>query len=162
MKKNNIVKLVNCKEEYKVKNLYQGIHGLVLSVKKDKVDVLFLNDNNVGEYLVAIVDKEDLIIEKEQIPQKMLDALDELMGNTVSKEKKSLSKNKFKKGDWVELIVEKDKYAKDGIHIGSQGPVLFDYMIKNEVLVDFTFVDEYGEVYGDCISVHIDEIRLCK
>ena len=162
MKKNNIVKLLNCKEEYKVKNLYEGIYGLVLSIKKDKVEVLFLNDNNIGEYAVAIVDKEDLIIEKEQLPQNMLDDLDELMGGTISKEKKSLTKNKFKKDDWVELIVEKDKYAKDGVHIGAQGPVLFDYMIKNEVLVDFTFMDDDGEVYGDCISVHIDDIKLCK
>ncbi|MFQ6723942.1 MAG: hypothetical protein ACLRFE_01225, partial [Clostridia bacterium] len=161
MKKNNIVKLINCKEEYKNKNLYEGIHGLVLSAKKDKVEVLFLNDNNIGEYIVAIADKEDLIIEKEQLPQNILDDLDELMGNTISKEKKALSKNKFKKDDWVELIVEKDKYTKDGVHIGAQGPVLFDYMIKNEVLVDFTFVDEDGEVYGDCIAVHIDDIKLC-
>ena len=160
--KNNIVKLINCKQEYKDKNLHEGIHGLVLSTKKDKAEVLFLNDNNIGEYAVAIVDKEDLIIEKEELPKNILDDLDELMGGTISKDKKAFSKNKFKKDDWVELIVEKDKYIKDGVHIGAQGPVLFDYAIKNEVLVDFTFVDEDGEVYGDCISVHIDDIKLCK
>ena len=54
------------------------------------MEVLFLNDNNVGEYLVAIVDREDLITEKEHLPQNIIDDLDELMGGIISKEKKSI------------------------------------------------------------------------
>ena len=34
-----------------------------------------------------------------------------------------------------------------------------DELEDNEILVDFSGIDENGQYYGDCISVNIDDIK---
>lgn len=61
MKTNDIVTLTNLKKEYKNKNLYLNVNGVVLKVLPyDNLQVLFLNDRIVGDYAVVTVNKNDV------------------------------------------------------------------------------------------------------
>lgn len=71
-------------------------------------------------------------------------------------------KPKFKECDYVEVIVEKDKYAKHGVHCGDKSFIVLNEMIKNEMLVDFTGVDENGDIYGEEVSININDLKLVE
>ena len=71
-------------------------------------------------------------------------------------------KPKFKECDLVEVIVEKDKYTKHGVHCGDKGFIVLNEMIKNEMLVDFTGVNENGDIYGEEVSININDLKLVE
>ena len=48
----------------------------------------------------------------------------------------------MKEMDIVELIVEKEKYAKEGVHKGMQGWICYDKCVRGYWLVNFP---QYGE-----------------
>ncbi len=77
----------------------------------------------------------------------------------LSKSKDVLQPLKIKAYDRVELMVEKEKYAKFGIHKGDQGCVMGDYAVKNCIEVDFSGISENGDFYGYCILVNIDDLK---
>jgi len=62
----------------------------------------------------------------------------------------------------VEVIVEKDKYTKHGVHRGDKGFIVLNEMIKNEMLVDFTSVNENGDIYGEEVSININDLNLVE
>ena len=62
--------------------------------------------------------------------------------------------------DFVEVIVEKEKYIKEGVHKGDRGYVALDNVIENEMLIDFTKIDENEEVLGDLVSININDLEL--
>ena len=49
-----------------------------------------------------------------------------------------------------------------GIHKGDRGCVMEDNAVQNYVEVDFSGIDENGELYGDCISVKIDDLKVIQ
>ena len=165
MKKYDLVSLKNLKREYKSKHLYENANGIVLeNLPAGKVLVLFLNDKIHGDYAVLEIPISDLKKENFKMPQKMIEIIeksDKLKDEKVLK-KNSFEKLKFNECDWVELIVEKEEYAKEGIHKGETGVVAIDYAIDNDILVDFSGIDENGEYYGECISVKIEDLRLIE
>ncbi len=62
----------------------------------------------------------------------------------------------MKEYDCVELLVEKEQYAKHGIHKGMQGCICYDKSVANCVLVEFSL---YGE--GGCIAtISVQEADL--
>lgn len=48
----------------------------------------------------------------------------------------------MKEMDIVELVVEKEKYAKEGVHKGMQGWICYDRCVRGYWLVNFP---QYGE-----------------
>ena len=62
----------------------------------------------------------------------------------------------MKEMDCVEVIVEKEKYAKDGIHKGMQGWICDDRNIDNSWLVNFP---QYGPK-KDIATISINEEDL--
>lgn len=62
----------------------------------------------------------------------------------------------MKEMDCVELIVEKEKYAKDGVHKGMQGWICDDRNIDSSWLVNFP---QRGEKH-DIATIAIDEKDL--
>ena len=58
--------------------------------------------------------------------------------------------------DCVEVIVEKEKYAKDGVHKGMQGWICLEQRIPDFWLVNFP---QYGEKY-DIAEISIKEEDL--
>ncbi len=60
--------------------------------------------------------------------------------------------------DCVEVIVEKDKYAKDGVHKGMQGWICLEDNSNGTWLVNFP---QYGEKYDIAeISIKEEDLKL--
>lgn len=162
MKKYDIVKLKDNYENFN--NLEVNNIGIVLkSNNNNKSTILFLNQKITGDYLVLDVDNSFLEQQKENLPPQIIETIDSLISNNKISLKKQQFKNmKFEEYDIVRLTVEKEKYAKHGIHKGETGIVAENYMIKNDILVDFSGIDEKGNYYGDCVTVNVDDLELVK
>ena len=163
MKENDIVKLINFKEKYRKRNLYEKVNGVILkSLPLNKSLVLFLNDKIIGDYAVVEIDNIDLKLEDVKLP---IDFIQELKKSDKLKEEKLYEKQEFKvlnlaECDVVELLIEDEKYSKFGIHKGDVGVVAIDYATNDSILVDFSRVDKNGKYYGDCISVKIQDLKI--
>lgn len=162
MKKYDIVKLKDNYENFN--NLEVNNIGIVLkSNNNNKSTILFLNPKITDDYLVLDVDNSFLEQQKENLPPQIIKTIDGLISNNKISLKKQQFKNmKFEEYDIVRLTVEKEKYAKHGIHKGETGIVAENYMIKNDILVDFSGIDEKGNYYGDCVTVNVDDLELVK
>lgn len=163
MKKYDIVKITELTDELQRLNLQLDFHGIILSSNFDYSEVMFFNDNNIGESTICKV--ENKIIKKEEIelPKNITKEIDKYLKNNKNLEKDLiLTKPKFKECDLVEVVVEKDKYAKHGVHCGDRGFVVLNEIIKNEMLVDFTGVDKNGDIYGEEISININDLKLVE
>lgn len=162
MKKYDIVKLKDNYENFN--NIEANNIGIVLkSNNNNKSTILFLNPKITDDYLVLDVDNSFLEQQKENLPPQIIKTIDGLISNNKISLKKQQFKNmKFEEYDIVRLTVEKEKYAKHGIHKGETGIVAENYMIKNDILVDFSGIDEKGNYYGDCVTVNVDDLELVK
>ena len=66
--------------------------------------------------------------------------------------------HKVKEYDRVELIVEKERYAKEGVHKGMDGILCDPRKINDTWLVSF---DQYGDLPEiACISVKEEDLRI--
>ena len=162
MKKYDIVKLKDNYENFN--NLEVNNIGIVLkSNNNNKSTILFLNQKITGDYLVLDVDNSFLEQQKENLPPQIIETIDGLISdNKISLKKQQFKNMKFEEYDIVRLTVEKEKYTKHGIHKGETGIVAENYMIKNDILVDFSGIDEKGNYYGDCVTVNVDDLELIK
>jgi hypothetical protein len=160
MKKFDIVKLVNLKEEYKSKNLYSGLHGIVVETGFDSSLVLFFNEINQGDFALLNIKNDDMVIEKEKLPSEYLNEIENKLKHKNVYKKDYLMPLTIKQYDLVELTVEDEKYARDGIHKGDKGCVMENIVMNKYILVDFSGIKPNGEFYGDCISVHIEDLKV--
>jgi len=63
-----------------------------------------------------------------------------------------------KEYDRVELIVKKDRYAKEGVHKGMDGIICDPHKVNDTWLVSF---DQYGNLPEiACISVKEEDLRI--
>ena len=69
---------------------------------------------------------------------------------------------KFKLFDKVELVVEKEKYSKLGLHKGEIGFIVDEIVINNSIEIDFPNLNENSEFYGDTFSIDIDDLKIIK
>lgn len=161
MKKFDLVQLKN-EKPYIASNLTKGTHGVVIDANYDKLDVLFFNPKNQGDCIIVQINANDVIIEKEKLPEKIIDDLNENLENIKLKSKTKFELLRIKAYDMVELLVEDEKYLKFGIHKGDKGRVMDDDAVQNYIEVDFSGIDKDGEYYGDCISVNIDDLRVIE
>lgn len=165
MKENDIVRLIKLNNDFIGKNLYDNIHGIILkTLPNDKFLVIFFNDKLIGDYAVVEVNKSDIEKENIELPLEIIEMLRN--SGKISEEellkKQSLEKLVFDECDLVELLVEKEAYSQLGIHKGDTGVIALDYAVNDEILVDFSGVDDDGNYYGDCISVNIHDLKLIK
>ena len=161
MKKFDLILLKN-ENPYKKYNLEKNMHGIVLENFFDTLSVLFFNPKNQGDYIVVTISVFDVEICDEKLPENMINELSRKFEFIKTKSKKNFKPLKIKAYDMVELLVEDDKYTKYGIHKGDKGCVMEDYAVQNYVEVDFSGIDKNGEVFGDCISVKIDDLKVIQ
>ena len=127
----------------------KGIHnectGKVLDIEGNKIKVIFWNPRINGDYAIAWVDEGDIAFTYRQD-----DAFLEITKANLPKfdEKKhtSLIEADVNEYDWVQLIVEKEEYAKYGVHKGMEGCVMMPDSYDNYWYVVFTKPDSYEEV----------------
>lgn len=158
MKKSDLVKLKN--DNYKSHNLTKDMHGIVIKTNYDNADVLFFNPHNVGDYVIVNIRKEDLESEKEKLPAELEKELLSESDALKSRAKSVLVPVVINEYDMVELLVEKERYAKFGVHKGDVGRVMDNNAIQNYIEVDFSGIDKNGNYYGDCISVKINDLKV--
>ena len=115
------------------------------------------------ESTICTVNNKTIKKEDIELPKNIINELDKYIEENLNLDKsRVLTKPKFKECDWVEVIVEKEKYASQGVYCGDRGVIALDDMINSEMLVDFTGVDENGELYGAIISVNIHDLKLVE
>ena len=136
------------------------MHGIVIKTNYDNADVLFFNPHNVGDYAIVNIRKEDLELEKEKLPAELEKELLSESDALKSRVKSVLVPVVINEYDMVELLVEKERYAKFGVHKGDVGRVMDNNAIQNYIEVDFSGIDKNGNYYGDCISVKINDLKV--
>ncbi len=159
MKKYDLVEL-KIDSPYIVHNLHKGTFGLVVEAGNPFSTILFFNSQNMGDYAVLSVNNQDIEVKNEKLPNEILQELVEKLDTILKKSKPYLKEPSVKEFDVVELMIERDGYAKQGVHKGDRGTVVEDYAVDDHVLVDFTVVDENGEIRGDCISVKTSDLKV--
>ncbi len=161
MKKLDLVKLNNSKP-YKLQNLIKDKHGIVVDINYEEADVLFFNPHNVVDYAIVKVNTTDLDLDKEKLPIEIENELFSKLDALKIKAKNIIEPIAINEYDMVELLVEKESYAKYGIHKGDKGCVMDNNAVQNYIEVDFSGIDKDGNYYGDCISVKIDDLKVIK
>lgn len=159
MKKLELVKLIN-ENPYVQNNLKKDMHGIVVGESFSKISVLFFNPQNIGSFAVVNVDAKDVSLEKEKLPAEMQKEILANLDSILSKTKDYLDPVQIKEYDMVELVAEDGKYSKFGIHKGDRGYVMDAKAVQNYIEVDFSGINGEGEIYGDCISVKIEDLKV--
>ena len=119
---------------------------------------MFFNNVNQGDYLVLVISKADLTITDMSLPNNLCAELEEYIENNADKisNKTNFEVIPFNECDEVELIVEKEKYFKFGIHKGDKGIIASNKATKGKILVDF---GKETEDFDGFISVDFEEIK---
>lgn len=155
----DIVQLNNV-APYKAFNVTKDAHGIVVKINNSMADVLFFNPQNCGDYAEIAVGIADLKVVKEKLPKEMAAFLMSKMNKLIAGAKKKITPVKIKEYAMVELITESEEYAKFGVHKGDRGCVMENDAVDDYILVDFSWVDDSGDYYGDCISVKINDLKV--
>ena len=97
-----------------------------------------------------------------KLPKEVYGELEKFVAEFDKDGHQVLSEPVFHEYDQVMLNVDRDEYEKAGVHKGMRGCVMSDHAVMGELLVDFSWVDEHGNMYGDCISVKMSDIVLVE
>ena len=156
--KYKIVKLKNLKEEYKKLTLSKDSLGIILNEKNSQCLIMFFNNVNQGDYLVLVMSKADLEITDMVLPNNLCSELVGYIENNADKiaSKTNFEELPFKECDYVELIVEKEKYSKYGLRKGDRGIIASNKATKNKILVDF---GKEAEDFDGFVSVDFNDIK---
>ena len=156
--KYKIIKLKNLKDEYKKLGLSKDSLGLLLNEKNSQCIIMFFNNVNQGDYLVHVMSETDLIITDMVLPNNLCSELEEYIENNADKiaSKTNFEDIPFNECDYVELIVEKEKYSKYGLHKGDRGIIASNKATKNKILVDF---GKEAEDFDGFISVDFEDVK---
>ena len=161
MKKYDLISLKN-DTPYKKYGVEKNMHGLIIDVLQNHAQILFFNPRNKDEFTLIYVNKSDIALDREVLPENFKSMLDMNIKKLKSKENFVFTTPKFKLFDKVELVVEKDKYAKFGLHKGEIGFIIDDIIINNSIEIDFTNLDENGKYYGETFSININDLKILK
>ena len=135
MKKFDIIKLTDA-TNYKNHNLKEGTFGIVLNIENKKIETMFFNPQNKGDYMVLKIKSSEV---------DLVEHLDENFLKKYNIDFEKLTKNaknfflpqEIKLFDRVKLVCDKEKCKKYGIDRGEIGIVIDDHAIMNNVEVDF-------------------------
>ena len=161
MKRYDLICLKN-DSPYKKYGVERNIHGMIIDVLQNHVQVLFFNPRNNDEFTLINVNKSDIALDKEVVSENIKSLLGENIEKLKSRENYIFTSPKFKLFDKVELIVEKEKYSKFGLHKGYIGFVIDDIVINNSVEVDFTDLGKNRLYDGETFSISIDDLKIVK
>lgn len=132
------------------RGIHKNCYGYIAQFSQDKCLILFLNNQNSGDFAFAWVKKEYLNYDSDCNPY-FLDDLKKFLATHDPAKKTAFNVLKLKEYDSVELIAEKPAYAKHGVHKGMAGCVMESYAVDNEWYVVFN--DDNGEYIADiCVK----------
>ena len=146
------VKLNEELEELAQRGIHKGYDGVIVKMEGDICTVCFYNSYNFGESAYAEVHKKQLAFIF-RADERIIQEMEEHFSNVKMDFNKSLTECDVKEYDKVELLVEKSKYAFEGVHKGAQGCVLFPYAIEGRWGILFYNV---GENNDEEIELNVD------
>ena len=142
--------------QYANNGIHKDCDGVIIEINENVVTVVFLNPLNYGDYAVLQVERENLtFLGESKFAEDWRNFL-----KKINKEKTSFIPCDVKEYDKVELIVEKPKYAIEGVHKGMTGCVISSYAINNEWLIIFS-EDGTGKDIAD-ICVAREDFKVIK
>lgn len=145
-------------DELAVKGIHKGCSGIILDIKIDICFVRFRNYKNYGDYACVNVNKKHLDYNCKE-PEEYIPNWERFKA-TGNLKKDSFKPQKFNEYDLVELTVEKEKYAKYGVHKGMQGVVMENYCIDSDYYVIFTDENTAEDIADLCVNE--DDLILIK
>lgn len=158
MKKFELVHITN-NEPYRKFGIEKDMPGVIIEDCQDNVLAIIFNPKNIGEFTVLHINYGDFSLDNEILPVNLQRELCENIEKIKSNLNFVLRPIPFNLYDKVELIVENKKYTKYGLHKGEIGFVVDDSAVKNYIEVDFPYLDENSEFYGDTFSINIDDLK---
>ena len=132
------VKLNEELEELSQRGIHKDYTGTIAKIDGDIYTVWFFNPKNYGEFAFAKVNKKYLSPDKIVYHNRLLLEMEEFLANVKMEKYTKLSECDVKEYDAVELIVEKPKYAIEGVHKGDRGCVISTYAIDNHWEIIFS------------------------
>ena len=144
MKVYDDVRLKEEVEELTKKGIHEGYHGLIVKIEGDNCTVCFFNPYNFGESVYANVNKKFLKYSSRS-DERIIQEMEGFFPNEKMDFSKCLTECDVKEYDKVELLVEKSRYAFEGVHKGAHGCVLFPYAIDGKWDILFYNVGENND-----------------
>lgn len=153
----NII-IKNETEELRKKHIHKGYWGFLVDYINSSKEwiVCVFDEFNRGVFAVVRIHEKDLMFSDQSV-SKMESNRREITEKPDFYSHTELREPKFKEYDKVMLMVDKPKYAKQGIKKGDIGCVMFPYAILNEWGVYFT-VEGIGE--DIFCEVDMDDIEV--
>ena len=139
-------------EELAKRGIHKGYDGVIVKMEGDIYTVCFYNSYNFGESVYAKVHKKYLVFVMRD-NERIIREMEEHFPNERMDFNKCLTECDVKEYDKVELLVEKPKYAFEGVHKGANGCVLFPYAIEGRWGILFYNV---GENNDEEIELNVD------
>ena len=158
MKQFDVIRLVN-EQPYLKNNLRKDDSGVVLKIEKSNCIVRFVNESNEFDYAVVKVNKSDVILDGYKLPQSIKEDYVENLEKLLN-DKDRLNRVPMEDYDEVEVIVEKEEYAKAGVHKGEIGYVMDFKAVDNHLLVDFPYLPE--EYWDDALCVDYRDLKILR
>ena len=155
------VKLNEELEELAQRGIHKGYEGTIAKINGDIYTVWFFNPNNRGEFAFAEVNKKYLSPDKIVYPERLLLEMEEFFSNVKMEKYTRLTECDVKEYDKVELLVEKPKYAFEGVHKGAQGCVLFPYAIEGKWGILFYNVGENNDQEVE-LNVNREDFKIIE
>lgn len=156
MKQYDEVKLNTELNDLAERGIHKGCLGDIAEYYDKKSLVVFYNKNNCGDYAFAWVDNKYIDFESEHTAF-LLEDFKKFLATHDPAKKLSFKVLTLKEYDFVELIVEKPQYTKEGIHKGMKGCIMQPYAIDDAW--DVIFSDENGI---DIAEIIVKEEHLKK
>ena len=135
-------------EQYASNGIHRDCDGVVIEINENTLTVVFLNPLNYGDYAVAQVAIENITFLGKS---RFVDDWKSFLAK-IDKEKTSFIPCDVKEYDKVELIVEKPKYAVEGVHKGMTGCVISSYAINNQWLIIFSEDGTGKDIADICVD----------
>lgn len=137
LKKFNFVKVKTLNDELICKGIKENTFGFLYEIFETYARVIFMNLENIGDYACVDVELNNLELVGE-LPKQYISEVKNLIDNLEPLKHDSFAVSQFKEYDEIEVVVEKEKYAKNGVHKGMRGVIMADYAIQGSWYVIFT------------------------
>ncbi len=145
--KNEVKELAEC-------GIHKGCFGTVMKTGEERSLVIFYNREDLGDYAFAWVGNDDLeYYRKPYCKETALDTAEWFKTQDPTK-KTRFTETHLREYDSVKVLVEKENYAKFGVHKGMVGTILEPEKSYGSWLVYFP--DETGADTIDCSILETD------
>ena len=152
LKKFDMVNLIKTVDNLTQRGITQGCGGIIVQVSEKDYRVMFMNGNNYGDGIFATVSEDDIKYLSE-FPMQFQNKLEEYLQSVdINDATGTFIFCDVKEYDKVELIVDKPKYAIEGVHKGMTGCVISSYAIKNEWLIVFSEEGTGKDIAELCVA----------